>query len=138
LSYTREGRSVAFAFGGPATPVASGHHDQEQQVSKFKDRTRVVGEFRADEYDKVRDLLFGRLERRLSRWDPEQVELELSVKERDTPSQKTVLECWIAGAPRVVGTSKEQDLDKAVVEVRDDVWRQVDRYVTRQEASRAR
>jgi hypothetical protein len=139
LSYTREGRSVAFRLGRPALGrVASAVHDQEHQVSKFKDRTRVVGEFRPDEYDKVRDLLFGRLERRLSRWEPDQVELEISVKERDTPSQKTVLECWISGAPRVVGTSKEQDLDKAVVEVRDDVWRQVDRYITRQEASRAR
>jgi ribosome-associated translation inhibitor RaiA len=107
-------------------------------VSKFKERTRVVGDFRADEQDKFRDLLFGRLERRLKRWDADQVELELSLKERGTPSQKTVLECWIAGAPRFVGTSKEEDLDKAVVEVRDDVWRQVDRYITRRESSRAR
>jgi len=107
-------------------------------LSKFKDRTRVVGDFRPEEYDKFRDLLFGRLERRLKRWDADQVELELSLKERDTPSQKTVLECWISGAPRFVGTSKEEDIDKAVVEVRDDVWRQVDRHVTRQEASRAR
>ena len=107
-------------------------------MTTFKDRTRVVPEFRPDEYDRVRGILFGRLERRLSRWDPEQVELEISVKERDTPSQRTVLECWIAGAPKFVGTSKEPDLDKAVAEVREDVWRQVDRFVTRKESSRAR
>ena len=107
-------------------------------MSKFKDRTRIVPEFRSDEHDKVLNLLFGRLERRLSRWEPDQVELEISVKDRDTPSQRTVLECWIAGAPKFVGTSTERDLGKAVIEVRDDVWRQVDRHVTRQEASRAR
>jgi hypothetical protein len=107
-------------------------------VSKFEDRLRIVPEFRPEEYDRVRDTLFGRLERRLSRWDPEQVELELSVKERDTNSQKVVLECWIAGLPKMVGTSGQQDLDAAVVEVRDDVWRQVDKFVTKKEAARKR
>ncbi|MCC5950402.1 MAG: hypothetical protein JJT89_18270 [Nitriliruptoraceae bacterium] len=107
-------------------------------MTTYKDRTRVVPQFRPEEHDKYRDVLFGRLERRLSRWEPEQVELELSVKERDTPSQRVVLECWIPGTQKIVGTSKNQDLDKAVVEVRDDVWRQVDRFVTRRESSRTK
>lgn len=107
-------------------------------MSNFKDRVRVVPEFRSDEHDKYRDVLFGNLERRLSRWDPEQVELELSVKERDTNSQRVVLECWIAGAPKIVGTSTERDLGRAVVEVRDDVRRQVNRYLTRKEDARGR
>ena len=107
-------------------------------MSNFKDRVRVVPEFRSNERDKYRDVLFGNLERRLSRWDPEQVELELSVKERDTNSQRVVLECWIAGAPKIVGTSIERDLDRAVVEVRDDVRRQVNRFLTRQEDARGR
>jgi ribosome-associated translation inhibitor RaiA len=107
-------------------------------MSDFKDRVRVVPQFRPEETDRYRDVLFGRLERRLSRWQPEQVELELSVKDRDQNSQKTTLECWIAGVPKIVGTSRNEDLDKAVVEVRDDVWRQVDRFVTRQESARAR
>ena len=34
--------------------------------------------------------LQAKLDRRLSRWDPEQVELELSVKDRDTASQRAV------------------------------------------------
>jgi hypothetical protein len=107
-------------------------------MTDMKDRLRVVPQFRPDEYDHARDVLFGRLERRLSRWDPEQVELELSVKERDTDSQRTVLECWIAGLPKFVGTSTERDLDAALVEVRDDVWRQIDRHVTKKESSRGR
>jgi hypothetical protein len=90
-------------------------------VSDFADRLRIVPEFRPDEYDWIRDLLFGRLERRLSRWEPSQVELELSVKDRDTPKQRMTLECWISGVPRIVATSADTDLQKAVVEVRDDL-----------------
>jgi len=105
-------------------------------MSDMKDRLRVVPEFRSDEHDRYRDVLFGRLERRLKRWQPEQVELELSVKDRDSRSQKVTLECWIAGVPKIVGTSTHTELDKAVVEARDDVWRQVDRWVTRKEAER--
>ncbi len=105
-------------------------------MTAFNDRLRIVPEFRSDERDGILELMFGRLERRLSHWQPEQVELELSVKERDTSSQRTVLECWIAGVPRMVATSTEADIDRAVVEVRDDLFRQLNRYVTRKEGSR--
>jgi ribosome-associated translation inhibitor RaiA len=107
-------------------------------VSEMKDRLRIVPQFRPDEYDRARELVFGNLERRLERWEPSQVELELSVKERDTDSQRVVLECWITGTPRFVATSTEKDLWKAVAEVRDDVRRQVNRHVTKQEAARQR
>lgn len=91
---------------------------------------RVVSEFRDEERPRLVETLEAKLERRLTRWEPEQIEMELSVKERDTTSQKTVLECWIAGeSKRFVGTSSERDLDRAVVEVRDDVHRQVNDHV---------
>ncbi|MDH3683638.1 MAG: HPF/RaiA family ribosome-associated protein [Acidimicrobiia bacterium] len=53
------------------------------------------------------------------------VELEVSVKERATPSQRTVLEAWIAGSHRLVATSEQADLDQALTEVRDDLIRQL-------------
>jgi ribosome-associated translation inhibitor RaiA len=102
----------------------------------IQERLRIVPEFRTDEHPHILELLFGRLERRLSHWEPEQVELELSVKERDKASQRMVLECWIAGVPRMVATSTESDTDKAIVEVRDDLFRQLNRYVTRREDAR--
>jgi ribosome-associated translation inhibitor RaiA len=105
-------------------------------VSTIADRLRIVPEFRPDEYEWIRELLFGRLERRLSRWDPSQVELELSVKDRDTSKQRMTLECWISGVPRMVATSTERELHTAVAEVRDDLWRQVDKFVTRRETAR--
>ncbi|MFO7961276.1 MAG: hypothetical protein R6U94_10050 [Nitriliruptoraceae bacterium] len=107
-------------------------------MTTMKDRLRVGPEFRPEEHDRYRDLVFGNLGRRLKRWEPEQVELELSVNGRDTNSQRTVLACWIAGVPKIVGTSTLPDLEKAVVEVRNDVRRQVNRWVTRKEAERRR
>jgi ribosome-associated translation inhibitor RaiA len=47
------------------------------------------------------------------------------VKERDEPSQRTTLEAWIAGQPRLVATSDRQDFDAAIAEVRDDLIRQI-------------
>ena len=86
-------------------------------------------EFRADERDRLVGMLQPKLDRRLERWDADAVELELSVKERDTNSQKVVLECWIAGEPRFVATSEERELDAAIHEVRGDLFTQIDKHV---------
>jgi len=107
-------------------------------VTTFQDRLRIVPEFRSEEHARIHELLFGKLERRLARWEPEQVELELSVKDRDTSKQRMVLECWISGQDRFVATSRETDLMKGVVEVRDDLWRQIDKAVTKRESARRR
>ncbi len=104
----------------------------------YQDRLRIVPEFAAHEHDRIHELMFGRLERRLARWEPEQVELELSVKDRDTPKQRMALECWISGEKKLVSTSNEEDLMKGVVEVRDDLWRQIDKMVTKRESARER
>ena len=53
------------------------------------------------------------------------MELALSVKERDTPSQQTTLEAWIAGQPRLVATSRRTDFDASLIEVRDELIRQI-------------
>jgi ribosome-associated translation inhibitor RaiA len=100
-------------------------------MTSFADRLRVLPQFRPEEEAWLGGILFGRLENRLAHWRPEQVELELAVKERGTKSQRTVLECSIAGEPTLVATSSEQDLDKAAAEVRDELWHQVDRVVTK-------
>jgi hypothetical protein len=107
-------------------------------VSIIEQRLRIVPQFRPDEYEQVTAILAGKLDRRLSRWSPEQVELELSVKERDTDSQRVVLECWITGQPRFVATSTERGIEAGVAEVRDDLHRQIDRHVTKKETTRRR
>lgn len=67
----------------------------------------------------------GRLDERLRSFRADAVELHLGVKERDTVSQRTTLEARIAGRPRLVATSDLEELDSALIEVRDDLIRQI-------------
>jgi ribosome-associated translation inhibitor RaiA len=78
----------------------------------------------AGEFDHVVAAM-GRLDDRLRSFPAGTVELQLSVKERATPSQRTTLEAWIAGQPRLVATSDRPDFDAAVAEVRDELIRQI-------------
>lgn len=98
-----------------------GDHDDRATVDSS---LRLGSGFDADERT---DIVagWGSLTSRLGSFPRDRVELELSVKERATPSQRTVLEAWIAGTDRVVATSEEPDLDTALTEVRDDLIRQL-------------
>jgi len=102
------------------------------------ERLRIVPEFRPDEYDRITEIVSGKLDRRLKRWDAEQVELEISVKERDTDQQRVTLECWIAGLPKLVATSDERRLDDAVAAARDGLFTQIDTHLGKKEAARRR
>lgn len=75
---------------------------------------------------------------RLASFPDGTVELEVSVKERTTPSQRTVLEARIAGRHRLVATSEQTELDKALTEVRDDLIRQLTDAKNRTEPSNRR
>lgn len=98
------------------------------------ERLRLEGGVKDEEREHVVSLL-SKLDRRLSRFRPDSVELVLKVKERREPSQSTVLECAVAGWPRLVATSSSLELDSALAEVRDELWRQlndaVDKRVSR-------
>ncbi|GGI06777.1 HPF/RaiA family ribosome-associated protein [Egicoccus halophilus] len=107
-------------------------------MTTIAERLRIVPEFQPEDYDRVTEILSGKLDRRLQRWEAEQVELEISVKGRDSDQQRVALECWISGLPKLVATSTERRLDTAVGEVRDDLFRQIDKHVTKQESSRRR
>ncbi|HEX6417820.1 MAG TPA: hypothetical protein VFZ77_04965 [Acidimicrobiales bacterium] len=95
-------------------------------------RLRLGSGFAAGERPAIVGTLAA-LDRRLATFGAERVDLELSVKERDTASQRVVLECAIAGWPRSVATSIEPRMDQAVAEVRDDLLRQLNDLKTRTE-----
>jgi hypothetical protein len=87
------------------------------------------------------------LDARLRRYSPDRVELEISVKQRGTRPQVTLI-CHVAGlggepARKFVATSKAAkapggSLQDAIRDARDDLRRQIDRIVTRKETSRRR
>lgn len=88
------------------------------------DNLRLEYGVKPEEFDHVVEVL-DRLDDRLKSFRAEAVELRLSVKERDEPSQRTTLEAIIAGRPLIIATSEEEDFDAALAEVRDDLLRQI-------------
>ncbi len=102
-------------------------------TSTCAERLRLGSGFVAAERQGIVDRL-GSLDERLRSFRPDTVDLELSVKERGTPSQRVVLEAHIAGWGAFAGTSTKSDLDPALTEVRDDLVRQLSHTKERTEA----
>lgn len=91
---------------------------------------RLGDGFSASERDRIVARL-EKLNRRLKKFPADATELELSVKDRDTPSQKVTLAAWLPKFPQIVATSDESDLHDALADVREDLWRQIDDAVNR-------
>jgi ribosome-associated translation inhibitor RaiA len=89
------------------------------------DRLRLGFGFGAADRSHVLELLSS-LERHLARWDPDQVDLEISVKDRRGPEQKVTFEAWLPKWPPLVASSNERDLDHALIEVRKEMIRQIE------------
>lgn len=72
---------------------------------------------------------------RLRSYRDDQIDLEISVKDRRGAEQRVTLECWINRVPRqhLVATSSARDLPVALNEVRNELIRQVDEAKTRRE-----
>jgi ribosome-associated translation inhibitor RaiA len=82
--------------------------------------------------DRVLRRLAG-LDARLRSFRADAIELLLTVKERETPSQHTTLEATIANRPRLVATSVRAGLDEALTEVGSELARQLTEVKTRRE-----
>lgn len=91
----------------------------------LEERLRLSGGFSAEDRDHVLNLLSS-LGKHLAHWRPEQVDLELTIKNRGGPEQKLTLEAWLPRWPSVVATSVDRDLDRAVTDVRKDMIRQIE------------
>ncbi|SES07658.1 hypothetical protein SAMN05216188_12158 [Lentzea xinjiangensis] len=72
---------------------------------------------------------------RLRSFRDDQIDLEISLKDRQGAEQRVTLECWVNRTPRLhlVATSSERDLSAALNEVRNELVRQVDEAKTRTE-----
>ncbi len=96
------------------------------------EQLRLGAGFDPDERDRVVAALH-RLDSRLKTFPAEGTDLLLSMKGRDSRDPRTVLECSIVGWPKLVATSTKSDVDQALVEVRDDLIRQINDTKTRME-----
>jgi ribosome-associated translation inhibitor RaiA len=66
------------------------------------------------------------LGKHLARWGPDQVDVEVSVKDRDGGDQQVALEASIPRWPHLVARAPGRDLDRALIEARKELIRQVD------------
>ena len=73
------------------------------------------------------------LDARLRSFRVEAVELLVTVKDRETRSQRTTLEATIANCPRLVATSVRPALDEALSEVSVELARQLTDVKARRE-----
>jgi ribosome-associated translation inhibitor RaiA len=62
----------------------------------------------------------------LSRWDPESMQLDVSVKHRDSKEQQVTLRAELAGYPTVVAKAIDLDLTRALAEAKRELIRQIE------------
>ncbi|CCH33082.1 HPF/RaiA family ribosome-associated protein [Actinosynnema sp. NPDC047251] len=105
-----------------------------QGESIIAQRLHLSTGFLASEHGWVTEHLAA-LGSRLRSFHDDQVELEISLKDRQGVDQRVTLECWINRTPRLhlVATSSKRDLPAALSEVRNELIRQVDEAKTRTE-----
>ena len=80
--------------------------------------------FEDSERPRIVDML-RKLDRQLKRFQADAVDIELNVKDRETMTQKVTMEVKLPHFPRMVATSNEPMLRDALMDVREDVHRQI-------------
>ncbi|NGY62326.1 HPF/RaiA family ribosome-associated protein [Lentzea sp. NEAU-D13] len=97
-----------------------------EDTAVFARRLRLATGFLASERGWVLEHLTA-LGLPLRSFRDDQIELEISLKDRQGPEQRLTLECWIDRRPRLhlVATSSERDLPTALSEVCIELIRQI-------------
>ena len=86
--------------------------------------------FEESERERIVERL-SKLNRRLKRFPADATHLELQVKERANNGQTVTFIAQLPGYSQLVATSTESNLRDALMDVREDMWRQIDDAVTR-------
>jgi hypothetical protein len=63
---------------------------------------------------------------RLARWNPDEVSVEVAVKDRDGKEQHVTLRVDIPGFPPLVAGATDRNLEHALAEAKREVIRQID------------
>lgn len=116
--------------------LGTGGAGEEQDVDDRAslDQLRLSGEF--DESDRARIVeRLSKLNRRLKRFPADGTDLHLTVKDRESGGQKVTLEAWLPKFGHFAATSTEPDLRDALMDVREDMWRQIDDAVNKRKGN---
>ena len=110
------------------TGEAGGDDKESNQASL--DQLALGNGFEESERDRIVERL-SKLNRRLKRFPADATTLELQVKERNNSGQTVTFIAQLPGYAQFVATSTESDMRDALMDVREDMWRQIDDAVTR-------
>jgi hypothetical protein len=89
------------------------------------DVLRLSGGFAEADRQWVVAALSG-LEIHLSRWQPGEMILDVSVKHRDSKEQQATLRAELAGYPPLVAKAADRDLNRAVAEAKRELIQQIE------------
>jgi hypothetical protein len=103
----------------------------------LEERLRLGAGFGAEERGHVLEIC-PTLSRHLAHWSPEQVDLEISVKNRGGRELKVPPQAWLPRWPSLVATSTDRELDHALIEVYNDMIRQIEDGRTKRELGKPR
>ncbi len=104
----------------------------EQEISTVQEQLRLGPGFHAADQPHIVDVLSS-LDRHLAHWRPESVDIRVSVKERDTPNQRTTLELWLPGWHPLLAHSQEREIEAALIDVRKVMIREIEEERSRRE-----
>lgn len=93
---------------------------------------RLGAGFKEPEREQVLDELSA-LGPHLARWDPSEVEVDVSVHERGGKEQRVTLRAFLPGCPPVVAVGYDRNLMRALAEAKRDLITQIDRLKTERE-----
>jgi ribosome-associated translation inhibitor RaiA len=85
----------------------------------------LSGGFSATERRWVLDALTG-LEPHLSRWDPADMKLDVSVKHRDGKEQQVTVRAELPRYPPIVARAVDRDLNRALAEAKRELIQQIE------------
>lgn len=98
---------------------------------------RLGAGFKEQEREQVLEALSA-LGPHLARWDPSEVEVDVSVHERGGREQRVTLRAHLPCCPPLVAVRHDSDLVRALAEARRDLITQIDRHKAEREPKRNR
>ncbi|WP_406817128.1 hypothetical protein [Mycobacterium sp. M23085] len=98
---------------------------------------RLGAGFEEQEREQILEVLSA-LGPHLARWDPSEVEVDVSVRERGGKDQRVTLRAFLPGGPPLVAVGDDRDLMRALAEAKKDLITQIDRRKTEHEPKRNR
>ncbi|GAC1652237.1 MAG: hypothetical protein NVS4B6_28610 [Mycobacterium sp.] len=99
--------------------------DDKQRILNFKNVIRVGAGFVARERALVLDSL-SVLEPHLGRWDPRDVDIDVSLQDRGGNEQRITLRTSLPGLPPLIAVAVNPDLTRALAEAKRELIRQLE------------